>query len=93
MPSLAEGFGAPVVEAMAFGKPIFLSNLTSLPEIGADIAFYFHSFEEAHMQQVFKEGMEAYQRNNMAEKIIERGNDFNWEVKAQEYLQVYRSLK
>ena len=34
LPSLAEGFGAPVVEAMQFGKPIFLSNLTSLPEIG-----------------------------------------------------------
>ncbi|MBL7728167.1 MAG: glycosyltransferase family 4 protein, partial [Dinghuibacter sp.] len=38
--SLAEGFGAPVVEAMQFGKPLFLSALTSLPEIGGDAAFY-----------------------------------------------------
>ncbi|MEO6542367.1 MAG: glycosyltransferase family 1 protein, partial [Ferruginibacter sp.] len=42
MPSLAEGFGAPVVEAMAFGKPLFLAKLTSLPEIGSDVAFYFN---------------------------------------------------
>ncbi|MBK8788360.1 MAG: glycosyltransferase family 4 protein [Chitinophagaceae bacterium] len=92
MPSLAEGFGAPVVEAMAFGKPLFLANRTSLPEIGADVAFYFNDFSSDHMQQVFKEGMMFYQQNGLAQKIINRGNDFSWEEKAQDYLKVYRSL-
>jgi len=92
MPSLAEGFGAPVVEAMAFGKPLFLARRTSLPEIGADVAFYFEDFSGEHMQRVFMEGMLHYQSNGLAEKIISRGNDFSWEEKGQDYLNVYRSL-
>jgi glycosyltransferase involved in cell wall biosynthesis len=40
-PSLYEGFGMPVVEAMAFGKPVLCSNLTSLPEIVGDGALLF----------------------------------------------------
>lgn len=92
LPSLAEGFGAPVVEAMTFGKPLFLSNLTSLPEIGADVAFYFNDFEPAHMQAVFNEGLFEFNKNGMVNKIIARGNDFSWDEKANDYLKVYRSL-
>jgi glycosyltransferase involved in cell wall biosynthesis len=92
LPSLAEGFGAPVVEAMAFGKPVFLSNRTSLPEIGGDVAFYFESFEADHMQQVLKTGLNEYKKNGLSYRIISRGNEFNWELKAKEYLRVYRSL-
>lgn len=39
-PSLFEGFGMPVLEAMAFGKPIICSNTTSLPEVAGDAAYY-----------------------------------------------------
>lgn len=92
LPSLAEGFGAPVVEAMKFGKPLFLSNRTSLPEIGGDVAFYFNDFEPFHMQQVFNEGMQEYRKNGLAGKIMKRGNEFSWDEKAVEYLKVYRSL-
>lgn len=92
LPSLAEGFGAPVVEAMAFGKPLFLAKRTSLPEIGGDVAFYFEEFGDDHMMKVFKKGMILYQQNGLAQKIIDRGNDFSWEEKAKEYLKVYRSL-
>lgn len=92
LPSLAEGFGAPVVEAMKFGKPLFLSNRTSLPEIGGDVAFYFNNFEPGHMQEVFAAGLIEYQRNGLQQKIMNRGNQFSWEEKAIEYLQVYRSM-
>jgi glycosyltransferase involved in cell wall biosynthesis len=92
LPSLAEGFGAPVVEAMKFGKPLFLSNRTSLPEIGGDVAFYFNNFEPNHMQQVFSEGLFEYQKNGLKNKIVNRGNEFNWEKSAGEYLKVYQSL-
>mgnify|MGYP002524023792 CR=1 FL=1 len=40
-PSRSEGFGLPVVEAMCFGKPSFITALTSLPEIGGDVCYYF----------------------------------------------------
>lgn len=40
-PSLFEGFGVPVLEAMSYGKPVLCSNVTSLPEVGGDAVFYF----------------------------------------------------
>lgn len=40
-PSLYEGFGLPVLEAMAFGKPVTCSNVTSLPQVAGDAALYF----------------------------------------------------
>jgi glycosyltransferase involved in cell wall biosynthesis len=40
-PSLYEGFGIPILEAMQFGKPIICSNVTSLPEVAGDAALYF----------------------------------------------------
>ncbi len=91
-PSLAEGFGAPVVEAMAFGKPLFLSNYTSLPEIGGDVAFYFSNFEQEHMRFVFDQGMSEYQRNGLSKRIILKGNEYNWEKKAADYVAVYHAL-
>ncbi len=93
LPSLAEGFGAPVVEAMHFGRPIFLSNLTSLPEIGGDAAFYFENFEPAHMQDVFEKGMKKYAQENLKERIISRAADFSWEKSAQQYIDVYKALQ
>ena len=92
MPSLAEGFGAPVVEAMSFGKPVFLSSKTSLPEIGGDVSFYFDSFDEQHMKNVFHEGLHRYRQDNMAERIRLRCRQFDWEEKGREYISVYKSL-
>jgi glycosyltransferase involved in cell wall biosynthesis len=40
-PSLYEGFGIPVLEAMQFGKPVLCSNVTSLQEVAGDAALYF----------------------------------------------------
>lgn len=91
-PSLAEGFGFPVIEAMTFGKPVFMSDRTALPEIGGDAAFYFSSFEDDYMQQVFSQGMQRYNSNGMSEKIKKRSETFKWEKSAAEYFQVYKSL-
>lgn len=91
-PSIAEGFGAPVVEAMSFGKPIFLSNRTSLPEIGGNAAFYFTDFAPLHMKNVFEKGMTEYHQKNMEEVVKKRGQVFQWEAKAREYVQMYKTL-
>ena len=91
-PSIAEGFGLPVVEAMSYGKPLFLSNRTALPEVGGDVAFYFDDFEASRMLDVFKRGMYRYERDNLRPQIKNRGKAFSWTEAAQRYLQVYRSL-
>jgi glycosyltransferase involved in cell wall biosynthesis len=92
MPSISEGFGLPVVEAMSLGKPLFLSNKTALPEIGGALGFYFNDFEPKHMQQVFARGMQMYQANGMAQQLKDRAHLFQWDKAAAAYWEVYRSL-
>jgi glycosyltransferase involved in cell wall biosynthesis len=91
-PSISEGFGLPVAEAMSFGKPLFLSNKTALPEIGGKVAFYFNDFSEIKMQQTFESGMKQYYNSDMKNEIIKKGEAFCWDNAAQEYLTIYRSL-
>jgi glycosyltransferase involved in cell wall biosynthesis len=92
LPSIAEGFGLPVTEAMSVGKPVFLSDKTALPEIGKDVAFYFRDFNATHMQKVFTRGMRQYRRKNMEHAIRVHSESFNWDKAASEYINVYRSL-
>ncbi|WP_353717359.1 glycosyltransferase family 1 protein [Dyadobacter sp. 676] len=91
-PSIAEGFGLPVIEAMYYGKPVILSRCTSLPEIGGDCAYYFDSFEPDHMRRVLKESLEHYNQTKPRERIQERARFFSWDRAASEYLTLYRSL-
>ena len=88
-PSIAEGFGLPVIEAMHFGKPVFLSTHTSLPEIGGDAAFYFENFEPETMQSAFVKGMEAFKTNDMQQKVITHAMQFDWQETARQYLKLY----
>lgn len=92
LPSLTEGFGLPVAEAMSAGKPIFLSNRTALPEIGSNAAFYFPDFSAMSMQRTFSEGMKAYRSLQMQEHIKQRCTDFCWDKAAKQYLEVYRKI-
>ena len=90
-PSLAEGFGLPVIEAMSVGKPVFLSKLTSLPEIGGDAAFYFSNFDANIIQEVYWEGMKAFESLERKAAIKKNAARFNWETSARQYLSVYES--
>ena len=88
-PSLAEGFGLPVIEAMHHGKPVFLSSLTSLPEIGGSAAYYFEHFEPGHMAQVLEEGL-AHFADGGAERVRRHASTFTWEKAGAAYLDLYR---
>jgi glycosyltransferase involved in cell wall biosynthesis len=90
-PSLSEGFGLPVAEAMTFGKPVFISNLTSLPEVGGEDAFYFENFEPESMAQVVGEGLRDFQRNALRrERLRQRAARFSWRSVAAEYWKLYQ---
>lgn len=91
-PSLSEGFGLPVTEAMSVGKPLFLSNRTALPEIGSNVAFYFPNFSHSCMQETYVKGMQQYEKLKMYDLIKKRGQDFSWHKAAKEYINVYNSL-
>lgn len=91
-PSIAEGFGIPVIEAMFFGKPVFISNKTSLPEIGGNLAYYFESFDPEAMQKVLVNGLAHYQQHNPQQAIISHAMQFTWQKCAKAYWAIYESL-
>ncbi len=93
-PSLAEGFGIPPVEAMYFGKPVFLSHLTSLPEIGGDLAFYFNDFSSESMKNIYEVGMKKFNddQGNFEKKLKERATKFSYRQMADSYEKLYKDL-
>lgn len=91
-PSIAEGFGLPVIEAMHFGKPVILSTHTSLPEIGGDCAYYFKSFDPDDMRETLQKSLEDFEHKQPATKVMERAREFSWEKAASRYFELYRGL-
>jgi len=89
-PSLTEGFGLPPIEAMHFGKPVFLARRTSLPEIGGDAAFYFDDFEPATMRGVVEAGLRG--ADARADAVRAHAAQFDWDRAARAYLALYLRL-
>lgn len=91
-PSIAEGFGLPVIEAMYFGKPTFLSTSTALPEIGGKHAYYFEDFDPESMRETLSKGLAHYKQTSPSEMIKKHAASFSWEQAAREYLKVYKRV-
>lgn len=93
-PSLSEGFGLPVIEAMTFGKPVFTSNNTSLPEVGGDAAYYWDHYDPMYMSDILKSGLKDFNKSKVSKtnQIIARSEEFNWNVAARQYFEVYKTL-
>ena len=79
-PSLYEGFGLPLLEAMSSGVPVITSNTSSLPEVGGDAALYFEPLnQEALAKQMILISEDQMLREKMIAKGLDRVNEFSWD--------------
>ena len=91
-PSLAEGFGLPPVEALLFGKPVFLSTLTSLPEVGGAVAHYWPDFDPLAMRHVVETGLVAWDPVADGQRAHDWSLRFGWDACADGHVAEYLKL-
>ena len=91
-PSLYEGFGFPILEAMSAGTPVITSNAASLPEIGGDAAVYV---DPTDPEQIANAIRSVCNDEKLAESLKSRGHrrimEFTWDKTAKETLLAYRA--
>lgn len=90
-PSLYEGFGLPILEAMALGAPVITSNVTSMPEIAGSAAILVDPLDSGAIAGAMRE---CYLNDTIKADLRARGllraEAFSWERAAQETLATYR---
>ena len=90
-PSISEGFGIQIIEAIKCEARIICSNNTSFPEIAGDYAFYFNPFDVEDIKKCLVENINAPYK----EKLIEsqdRLNKFSWKLSAQQHYDLFKKI-
>ncbi|MGC8719916.1 MAG: glycosyltransferase family 4 protein [Thermodesulforhabdaceae bacterium] len=92
-PSLYEGFGLPVLEAMACGCPVICSSTSSLPEVAGDAALYIDPHNAGDLAGKMELLLDDEpMRQDLVHRGLLRAAEFSWEKVAEKTLQVFRSI-
>jgi len=92
-PSILEGFGFPVLEAMACGTPVITSNVTSMPEIAGDAAYLIDPYStESIADGIRALSRDDHLREELSGKGLARVRSFSWKETARQTLEVYKKV-
>jgi glycosyltransferase involved in cell wall biosynthesis len=92
-PSLYEGFGMPVLEAMACGTPVVTSNVSALPEVAGDAGLLVDPYDTQAISAALAELLESQaRRDEMARRGLERARRFTWPQVAEQTVRVYKQI-
>ncbi|MEO0967756.1 MAG: glycosyltransferase family 1 protein [Cyanobacteria bacterium J06639_18] len=89
-PSMYEGFGLPVLEAMSLGAPVITSNTTSLPEVGGDAVLYVNPENESELLDAFVKLRNSDLRAKLKEFGQNQAQIFGWSKTAFQVLSLYK---
>ena len=90
-PSLYEGFGLPIIEAMACGTPVITSDVSSLPEVGGDAAIFVNPQDHKAIADAIKRlADDSALREQLREKGLRRASEFTWRRIAEQTATIYR---
>jgi glycosyltransferase involved in cell wall biosynthesis len=92
-PSLYEGFGLPVLEAMSYGAPVITSNTTSIPEVAGDAALLVNP---TSADELYSATSQLLSNPDLRQQLIQRGYAqaarFSWQEMTHAYLALYREV-
>ena len=92
-PSLYEGFGLPILEAMAFDKPVITSNAASIPEVGGDACLYFNPLSSNELaDKIYLVSSNNLLRQDLIIKGRLQLSKFSWVKTAKETVDLYRMI-
>lgn len=92
-PSLYEGFGLPVLEAMQCGCPVIASNTSSIPEIAGGAAVLVDPYNEERLAaSMWKVHASPKKREEMSERGVHEAKNYSWEKRAEKILGVYEKI-
>lgn len=93
MPSTLEGFGLPVLEAMACGTPVICSRAASLPEVGGDAVLYFDPLNAEELATAIERVLSSRDlQTTLRLKGLERAKLFDWNDSVRSHVNLYHQL-